>query len=157
MTRLLPLHLLLDTSDKKVMATLKCTAVEWAARSGLGADKCGLLSRLRSAISLGDNLCSGEVVVEPVKAFGYVAPDIRKGAFLPDEGKIVSATGKVTHISTATTSHIPYMRLMKKEIKLPSRCSTILHLRPHQQQGPKVFSVMSSLSMRLIGKERQLQ
>ena len=106
MTRLL--SLLLDTSDKRDMATsLKRTAVEWASRSGLGADKCGLLRRLRSAIPLGDNLCSNEVVVEPVKAFGYVVSDIKKGSLYAHEGKLVSSTGKVTHISTATASHIP--------------------------------------------------
>ena len=64
---------------------------------------CGLLRRLRSAIPLGDNLGSSEVVIDPIMAFGYVVSDIRKGAFLPDEGKMVSATGKVTHISTAYT------------------------------------------------------
>ena len=57
--------------------------------------------------STGDNLANNEVVVGPVKAFGYVVADIRKGAFLPDEGRFVSTAGKVTHISIATASHLP--------------------------------------------------
>ena len=68
------------TSGRNVMATsLKRTAGEWASRSGLRADKCGLLRRLRSAIPLGDNLCSPEGVVEPVKAFGYVVLCLTSG------------------------------------------------------------------------------
>ena len=43
------------------------------------------------------------------------------------------------------------MRPTKKEIKLSNRFSMIQHLRPHQQRGLKVFSLMSNPSMRSIG------
>ena len=122
MTRL---RLLLDTSDKKIMATsLKRTAIEWASRSGLGTDTCGLLCRLRSGMPLGDNLVSAEVVIDPVKAFGYVVANIRKGAFsLMKEGLYQRQARPPTY--PLQQQAIYFMRSTRKETKSSNRSLTI--------------------------------
>ena len=105
MTRLL--RLLLDTTDERVMSTsLKRIPFDWAVKAGICVERCGLLRRLRSSISLCDDLCSSELVVEPVKAFGRVVSDSRKGSFCPDKGELSSSACKKTRGSAEAAGPI---------------------------------------------------